>query len=48
MKFQESQAEVKFNGTCQLLAYADDVILFGDNIGTMKTTNFLMLVRRLV
>jgi hypothetical protein len=26
----------KLNGTCQLLPYADDVNLLGDNIDTMK------------
>jgi hypothetical protein len=27
---------LKFNGTLQLLAYADDVNLLGDNIDTIK------------
>jgi hypothetical protein len=27
---------LKLNGLCQLLAYADDVNLLGDNITTMK------------
>jgi hypothetical protein len=27
---------LKFNGTYQLLAYADDVSLLGDNIDTIK------------
>jgi hypothetical protein len=31
-KFQENQAELKLNWTHQLLAYADDVNLLGDNI----------------
>jgi hypothetical protein len=31
-KVQENQAGLKFNGTHQLLAYADDVNLLGDNI----------------
>jgi hypothetical protein len=51
-KVQENQAELKFNGTHQLLAYADDVNLLGDNIrvDTVKkiTETLMMLVRRLV
>jgi hypothetical protein len=35
-KVQENQVGLKFNGTHQLLAYADDVNLLGDNIDTMK------------
>jgi hypothetical protein len=36
---KENQAELKLNGTHQLLAYADDVNLLGDNINTKgKTT----------
>jgi hypothetical protein len=35
-KVQENQVELKLNGTHQLLAYADDVNLLGDNIDTMK------------
>jgi hypothetical protein len=41
--------ELKLNGTHQLLAYADDVNLLGDNIDTVKkNTEILMLVRMLV
>jgi hypothetical protein len=35
-KVQETQVGVKLNGTHQILAYADDVTLLGDNIDTMK------------
>jgi hypothetical protein len=35
-KVQETQVELKLNGTHQLLAYVDDVNLLGDNIDTIK------------
>jgi hypothetical protein len=35
-KVQENQVRLKLNGTCRLLAYADDVDLQGDNIDTVK------------
>jgi hypothetical protein len=34
-KVQEPQVRLKMNGTHQLLANADIVILLGDNIGTI-------------
>jgi hypothetical protein len=36
MKVQEKQVRLKLNGTHQLLAYAVDVNLLGDNIDTIK------------
>jgi hypothetical protein len=40
-KIQESQVGIKLNGTHQLLAYADDVNLLGDNIDTIRKTQKL-------
>jgi hypothetical protein len=49
-KVQETQMRLKVNGTHQLLIYADDVNLLGDNVDTIKKKPKLQLtlVRRLV
>jgi hypothetical protein len=46
-KVQENQVGMKLNGTHQLLVYADDVNLLGDNIDTInKTTETLIDARK--
>jgi hypothetical protein len=41
-KVQENQVGLKLNGTHQLVVYADDVNLLGDNIETKKNTGTLI------
>jgi hypothetical protein len=38
-KVKENQVELKLNGECQFLDYADDVNLLGDNIDTVNKNN---------
>jgi hypothetical protein len=45
-KAQENQVGLKLNGTHQLLAYADDVDVLGDDIDTMKKNTETLIVAR--
>jgi hypothetical protein len=40
---QEIQVGLKLNGTHQLLAYADDENLLGDNIDIIEKTKYMLL-----
>jgi hypothetical protein len=42
-KVHENQVGLKLNATHQLLTYADDVNVLGDNIGTMKKNSELLI-----
>jgi hypothetical protein len=44
---QETQVKLKLNGTHQLLAYADDVNLLGDNIDTIEKNIETLIEARL-
>jgi hypothetical protein len=43
-KVQENQVELKLNGTYQLLAYADDMNVLGDNIETVTKNTEILVV----
>jgi hypothetical protein len=42
-KVQKNQVGLKLNGTHQLLVYADDVNLLGDNIDTIKKSTQILI-----
>jgi hypothetical protein len=42
-RFQENQEGLKFEGTHRLLFYADDVLVVGENIDTVKKVTEALL-----
>jgi hypothetical protein len=42
-KVQENQDGLKLNWTCQILAYADDVNIVGENVDTVKENTEALL-----
>jgi hypothetical protein len=47
-RVHENQEGLNLNGTDQLLSYADDINIVGENIDTLQKNSYWMLVRRLV
>jgi hypothetical protein len=47
-RVKENQEGLQVNGTNQLLAYADDINIVGENVDTVKKDTEALLIRRLV